>query len=58
MFHARRQRQPPQEVAQVVRQGEQLQADLVVREVVAGQPRPIQGDLAFFDALLRRARPL
>jgi hypothetical protein len=35
VLHTRGQRQPPQKVAQVVGQGEQLQADLVVREVVA-----------------------
>ena len=55
MFHARRQRQPPQEVAQVVRQGKQLLPYLVVHEVVATQPRPVQGQLALLDALLGRA---
>ncbi len=37
VLHGARQRQPTQEVAQVVRQGEQLEADLVVHEVMAGQ---------------------
>jgi hypothetical protein len=46
--------QPPQEVAQVVRRGEQLQADLVVHEVVAGQPRPLHRVLALLDPLLGR----
>ena len=55
MFHACRQRQSPQEVAQVVRQGKQLQPHLVVHEVVATQPRPVQGQLALLDALLGRA---
>ena len=35
MLHAGRQRQPLQEVAQVVRQHEQLEMDLVVGEVIA-----------------------
>ena len=50
-----RERQPPQEVAQGVRQQEQLKADLIIHEVVAGQPRRVQGVLALFDPLLCRA---
>ena len=49
------QRQPPQEVAQVISQGEQLQARLVVLERTAGQLRPSNGVLALLDPLLRRA---
>ena len=55
VFHTRRQRQPPQEVAQVVRQGKQLQPRLVVHEVMATQPRPVQSQLALLDALLSGA---
>ena len=46
------QRQPAKEVPQVVGQGEQLQPRLIIHEVVAGQPRPVQRVLAFFDPLL------
>src|ERR1035437_5533031 len=45
----------PQEVAQVVRQHEQLQPHLVVHKVVTGQSRPFDRVLAFLDPLLRRA---
>jgi hypothetical protein len=41
-----------QEVAQVVGQGEQLQAHLVIGEAVTGQARAVEGILAFFDPLL------
>jgi len=44
-----------EKVAQVVREGEDLQADLVVDEVMAGQPRPLHRVLAFFDHLFRRS---
>jgi uncharacterized coiled-coil protein SlyX len=50
-----RQRQPPQEVTQIVREREQLKPNLVVPEVPARQPRPLDRILAFFDPLLRRA---
>ena len=43
--------QGPQKVSQIVGQGKQLQPDLVGPEIVAGQPRPGQGDLAFLDLL-------
>jgi len=45
----------PQEVAQVVRQHEQLQPHLVVYKVVTGQSGSFDGVLAFLDPLLRRA---
>ena len=41
MLHRPRKGQPTQEVAQVVCQGEQLQPNLVVHEVVTGQFRPL-----------------
>ena len=47
-----RQRQPTQEVAQVVGQYEQLQPHLVVIELVARQTRPVQRVLALLDPLL------
>ena len=49
------QRQPPQEVGQVVGQGEQLQPGLVVLERAARQLRPLHRVLALLDPLLRRA---
>ena len=55
VLHRSRQCQPPQEVGQVVRQGKQLQANLVFFKAVAGQPRPVQRVLALLDPLLRRA---
>ena len=48
MAYPLRQRQPTQEIAEIVRQGEQLQAHLIVHEVVTGEPRPLQGVFAFF----------
>ncbi|QEG35954.1 hypothetical protein Pr1d_32620 [Bythopirellula goksoeyrii] len=50
-----RQCQPPQKIRQVVRQGKQLQARLVVLERAAGELRPFDGVLAFLDPLLPRA---
>jgi len=44
-------RQPPQEVGQVVGQGEQLRADLVVLERPAGKRRPLDGILTLLDPL-------
>ena len=41
-------------VAQVVRQREELQPNLIVHEVVAGQPRPLHRVLALLDPLLGR----
>ncbi len=55
MLDARRQCESPQEVAQVVRQHEQLQSHLIVVEAVAAQSRPAQRVLAFLDPLLGRA---
>ena len=55
MSHRFRQGQPTQEIAQVVGQGEQLQAGLVVLERAAGELGPADGVLACFDPLLRRA---
>jgi hypothetical protein len=52
--HASRLFPSPQEVPQVVRQGKQLQPHLVVSEVVATQPRPLDRILALLDPLLRR----
>jgi hypothetical protein len=47
--------QPTQEVAQVVRQGEQLKPNLVVHKVVAAPLRPLHRVLAFLDPMLSRA---
>ena len=55
MSDAWRQRQPPQEVAQVVCQHVQLQANLIGIEAVTGKPRPADGVLAFLDPLLSGA---
>jgi hypothetical protein len=55
MLDILRQCQSPQKVRQVVRQGEQLQACLIVLERAAGELRPYHGVLAFLDPLLRRA---
>ncbi len=49
------QRQGAQEARQVVGQGVQLQPHGVGGEPHAGQPRPGDCVLAFFDVLLRRA---
>jgi len=45
MAYPLRQRQPTEEIAEIVRQGEQLQAYLIVHEVMTGEPRPVQGVL-------------
>ncbi len=52
MLDTRWQRQTPEEVGQVVRQCEQLQARLVVLERAARELRPFDRVLAFFDPLL------
>jgi len=46
------QRQLAEEVPEVVRQGEELEPDLVVCKIMAGQPCPIHGVLPFLDPLL------
>ena len=55
MLHITGQSQSPQEVGQIVSQGEQLQPCLVILEGAAGELRPLYGVLAFFDPLLRGA---
>ena len=50
-----RQGQPPQEVAPVVGQREELQAGLFVPECAAGKLRPLHRILAFLNPLLGRA---
>ena len=47
-----RQCQSSQKVRQVVSQGKQLQARLIVLERAAGELRPFDGVLSFFDPLL------
>jgi len=49
------QRQPTEEVAQIVGQTEQLQPNLIVNKVMTGQPRPAQGVFAFLDPLFSSA---
>jgi len=50
--------EPTKKVAQVVCQREQLQSDVVVHEIVAGESSPFYCVLAFLDPLLRRAAPV
>ena len=52
---ARREYEPPAQIAQVVGQHTQLQSDLVRPESVTREPRPMRGLLAFLDPLLRRS---
>ncbi len=58
VLHVTGQRQTAQEVGQVVGQGEQLQANLVVGKAAAGKPSPLERVLALLDPLFGRARPL
>ena len=46
-------RQSPEEVREVAGKNEQLEPDLVVFNIVAGETRPIQGVPPLFDPLLR-----
>ena len=55
VLHFPRQRQRAQEVAEIIGQGIELEPDLVVAELTAGQPRPLDGVLALLDPLFRRA---
>jgi len=55
LLHGIRQRQCAQEVAEIVGERMQLQANGVVGELAAGETRPPDGVLAFFDMLLCRA---
>jgi hypothetical protein len=55
LLHRLRQYQTPQEIAEVVSQGEQLKSDLIVHEIMTRQPRPFQRVFAFFDPLLGSA---
>jgi len=48
-----RQDQPTHQIAQVVGNDPEQQADLVGPEAVAGEPRPMGGSLALLDPLLR-----
>ena len=40
--------------SQVVREDEELQPDMIIDEVMTGEPRPLHCILAFLDPLLRR----
>ena len=55
VLHGPRQRQPTQEVPEVVRRCEWLESRLVVPAVPARQPRPLPGILTLLDPLLCRA---
>src|SRR5438309_1720383 len=55
MLHLTRQRQLPQEVPQVIGQGEQLEPRLVILEPATRQARPLQRVLPLLDPLLGRA---
>jgi hypothetical protein len=57
-LHRSGQRQLPEEVGQVVGQGEQLQPRLIGLEPASRQPRPLQHDLALIHPLLGRAAPV
>jgi len=50
--------QPKQDVAHVARQGEQLQAGLIIHEVVTRQARQLDSVLALLESLLGRAAPV
>ncbi len=52
MPHITGQGKPTQEVSQIVSQGEQLKSRVVVFERAAGELRPFDSVLAFFDPLL------
>ncbi len=54
VLHLLRQRKRPHEVAQIVGQGVKLETNLVVAELPARQPGPLDRVLAFLDVLLRR----
>jgi hypothetical protein len=55
MLHILGQGQRPHEVGEIIRQGVKLEPGLVVAELAARQPGPLDDVLAFFDPLLRRA---
>ena len=55
MFDSSGKDQTPQKIAQVVGQNKQSQPHLIRDKALAGQPRPVQGILAFLDPLLGRA---
>ena len=53
MAYPLRQRQPTEEIAEIVGQREKMEPYLIVHEVVTGEPRSVQGVFAFFDPLFR-----
>ena len=55
MAYPLRQRQPTEEIAEIVCQREKMEPYLIVHEVVTGQPRSVQGVFAFFDPLFSRS---
>ncbi len=55
MFDSSGKDQASQKIAQVVGQNKQSQPHLIRDKALAGQPRPVQGILAFLDPLLGRA---
>ena len=55
MFDSSGKDQTSQKSAQVVGQNKQSQPHLIRDKMLAGQPRPVQGILAFLDPLLGRA---
>ncbi len=48
-LHRLGQCQTSQEIAEIVSQGEQLKADLIIHKIMAGKPSPVQCILAFFN---------
>ena len=58
MFDSSGKDQTPQKIAQVVGQNKQSQPHLIRDKALAGQPRPVQGILAFLDPLLGGAAPV
>ena len=54
MFDRLRQSQGAHEVGEIVSQGVKLEPHLVVAELAAGQPRPLDGVFAFLNPLFRR----
>ena len=55
VLHRARQGQTAKEVAEVVGEGEELETDLIVVEVVARELRPLHRVLSLLDPLLRNA---
>ena len=58
VLDGQRQGQPTEQIAEVIGDDSQEQADLVRAEAVAGETRPMGRGLALLDPLLRRPAPV